>query len=63
MCIFVQIIVLVSGPWKVREKSLKNGCTFLYEPCKTALWVGEPESLDRYWQKWKLTSEKAAHAN
>ena len=32
----LQIIFLVSGPWKlnvVLEKSLKNGCNFLYEPC------------------------------
>ena len=42
-----EIIFLVSGPWKlnvVLEKSLKNGCNFLYEP-----WSGRskaPNSQD-----------------
>ena len=33
-----EILFLVGGPWKsnvVLEKSLKNGCNFLYEPCLT----------------------------
>ena len=31
-----EITFLVGGPWKsnvVLEKSLKNGCNYLYEPC------------------------------
>ena len=49
MCIFFtmcEITFLVGGPWKsnvVLEKSLKislkNGCNFLYEPCKSPLAV------------------------
>ena len=34
-CTICEIIFLVGGPWKsnvVLEKSLKNGCNFLYEP-------------------------------
>ena len=37
-CTICEILFLVGGPWKsnvVLEKSLKNGCNFLYEPCLT----------------------------
>ena len=35
-CTICEIIVLLGGPGKsdvVLEKSLKNGCNFLYKPC------------------------------
>ena len=44
MCIFVKCVKIINyipskwslkilcGPWKVLEKSLKNGCNFFYEP-------------------------------
>ena len=35
-CTICEIIFLEGGPWKsnvVLEKSLENGCIFLYEPC------------------------------
>ena len=44
-CTISEIIFLVGCPWKsnvVLEKSLKNGCNFLYEPCDqlTAVIIG-----------------------
>ena len=36
LCTICEIIFLVGGPWKSNvalEKSLKNSCSFLYEPC------------------------------
>ena len=38
-CTICKIIFLVGGPGKsnvVLEKSLENGCNFVYEPCRSA---------------------------
>ena len=41
-----EITFLVGGPWKsnvVLEKSLKNGCNYLYEPCVVIVLVQVPK--------------------
>ena len=51
-CTICEIIFLVGGPWKsnvVLEKSLKNGCNFLYEPCMFV--------IRKYSVQWNLPND------